>query len=152
MGNCVATCEIPDTNVPEIADLDITERQKKILELVEKNRSVNKPWTIVNTLWKGGRFLLTQVRERRENAKHNQQSEATENSLLKKFHLRFQIVTLKVIWNGCHKLWLPNMSSQIATTYNVPMRFGRNGQRKNRNGIPDNQHRNRVPRGTIDER
>ena len=43
MGNCVATCEIPDTNVPEIADLDITERQKKILELVEKNRSVNQP-------------------------------------------------------------------------------------------------------------
>ena len=43
MGNCVATCEIPDTNVPEIADLDITERQKKILELVEKNRSVNLP-------------------------------------------------------------------------------------------------------------
>ncbi len=32
--------EIPDTNVPEIADLDITERQKKILELVEKNPSI----------------------------------------------------------------------------------------------------------------
>ena len=40
MGNYVATCEIPDTNVPEIADLDITARQKKILELVEKNPSI----------------------------------------------------------------------------------------------------------------
>ena len=28
--------EMPNINVPEIADLDITERQKKILELVEK--------------------------------------------------------------------------------------------------------------------
>ncbi len=32
--------DIPDTNVHEIADLDITERQKKILELVEKNHSI----------------------------------------------------------------------------------------------------------------
>ncbi len=45
MGNCVATCVIPDTNVPEIADLDITGRQEKILELVKKNRSVNQPWS-----------------------------------------------------------------------------------------------------------